>query len=66
MTLDKHPRSLSFYHQDIDLQLFNWHYTDLPKFYTFGTKERILYENFVKVNQDVEKMCNEIMQFAKK
>ena len=45
------------------------HYTDLPKFYTFGTKEqkeRILYENFVKVNQDVEKMCNEIMQFAKK
>ena len=57
---------------DFDMKEINEeekHYTDLPKFYTFGTKEqkeRILYENFVKVNQDVEMMCNEIMQFAKK
>lgn len=45
------------------------HYTDLPKFYTFPskeTKEHILYENFVNVNREVEKMCNEIMQFVKK
>ena len=44
-------------------------YIELPKFYTFKSKEdkeRILYENFVKVNREVEEMCREIMQFAKK
>ena len=44
-------------------------YTDLPKFYSFKSredKEHILYENFVQVNRDVEQMCNEIMQFVKK
>ncbi len=44
-------------------------YTELPKFYTFKSKEdkeHILYENFVKVNRDVEQMCTEIMQFVKK
>ena len=45
------------------------HYTDLPKFYTFGAKEqkeRILYESFVKVNREVDEMCKAISQFAKK
>ena len=45
------------------------HYTDLPKFYTFASKEakeHILYENFVNVNREVEQMCLEITQFAKK
>ena len=45
------------------------HYTDLPKFYTFPSKEakeHILYENFVNVNREVEKMCNDITQFVKK
>ena len=44
-------------------------YIELPKFYTFKSKEdkeRILYENFVRVNREVEEMCREIMQFAKK
>lgn len=44
-------------------------YIDLPKFYSFGSKEqkeRILYENFMKVSRDVELMCRESMQFAKK
>ena len=45
------------------------HYTDLPKFYTFPSKEakeHILYENFVNVNREVEQMCLEITQFVKK
>jgi hypothetical protein len=45
------------------------HYTDLPKFYSFPSKEakeHILYENFVNVNREVEKMCLDITQFAKK
>ncbi len=45
------------------------HYTDLPKFYTFPSKEvkeRILYENFVNVNREVEQMCNAVTQFVKK
>jgi hypothetical protein len=45
------------------------HYTDLPKFYSFKSKEdkeHILYENFVKVNREVEEMCREITQFVKK
>ena len=45
------------------------HYTDLPKFYTFPSKEakeHILYENFVNVNREVEQMCLDITQFAKK
>ena len=45
------------------------HYTDLPKFYTFKSKEEkehILYENFVKVNREVDEMCRAITQFAKK
>ena len=44
-------------------------YTDLPKFYSFKSKEdkeHILYENFVKVNCEVEEMCREITQFVKK
>ena len=44
-------------------------YTDLPKFYTFPSreaKEHILYENFVQVNREVEQMCIDITQFAKK
>ena len=44
-------------------------YTDLPKFYTFPSKEakeHILYENFVNVNREVEQMCITITQFAKK
>ena len=44
-------------------------YTELPKFYTFKSKEdkeHILYENFVKVNREVEEMCREITQFVKK
>jgi hypothetical protein len=44
-------------------------YIELPKFYTFKSKEdkeRILYENFVRVKREVEEMCREIMQFAKK
>ena len=45
------------------------HYIELPKFYTFKSKddrERILYENFVNVNREVEEMCREITQFVKK
>jgi len=45
------------------------HYVDLPKFYTFPSKEakeHILYENFVNVNREVEKMCLDITQFVKK
>ncbi|MCQ2145946.1 MAG: type IV secretory system conjugative DNA transfer family protein [Bacteroidales bacterium] len=45
------------------------HYVDLPKFYTFPSKEakeHILYENFVNVNREVEEMCRTITQFAKK
>ena len=44
-------------------------YTDLPKFYTFPSKEakeHILYENFVQVNREVDQMCIDITQFAKK
>ena len=44
-------------------------YTDIPKFYTFPSseaKEHILYENFVKVNREVDEMCRAITQFAKK
>ncbi|MBR4226492.1 MAG: type IV secretory system conjugative DNA transfer family protein [Candidatus Methanomethylophilaceae archaeon] len=44
-------------------------YTELPKFYTFKSKEdkeHILYENFVKVNREVEDMCRQITQFVKK
>ena len=44
-------------------------YTDLPKLYTFPSreaKEHILYENFVQVNREVEQMCIDITQFAKK
>ena len=43
-------------------------YTDLPKFYTFPSKEakeHILYENFVQVNREVDQMCIDITQFAK-
>ena len=29
-------------------------------------KEHILYENFVKVNREVEDMCRQITQFVKK
>ena len=45
------------------------HYTDLPKFYTFPSKEireHVLYENFVTVNREVDEMCKAITQFAKK
>lgn len=45
------------------------HYTDLPKFYSFKSreeKEHILYENFVKVNSEVDEMCKTITQFVKK
>ena len=44
-------------------------YTDLPKFYTFPSKEvreHVLYENFVTVNREVDEMCKAITQFAKK
>ena len=44
-------------------------YLPLPKFYSFPSKdarERILYENFINVNRDVEQMCRTITQFAKK
>lgn len=42
-------------------------YVDLPKFYTFkskDTRERILYSNFIQVNQDVKEMIDDI--FMKK
>lgn len=45
------------------------HYVDLPKFYSFSSKEakeHILYENFVNVNREVDAMCKTITQFAKK
>ena len=45
------------------------HYVDLPKFYTFPSKEakeHILYENFVNVNREVDEMCKTIQQYAKK
>ena len=44
-------------------------YMALPKFYTFPSREareRILYENFVNVNREVDEMCHAITQFAKK
>ena len=44
-------------------------YIDLPKLYTFPSreaKEHILYENVVQVNREVEQMCIDITQFAKK
>ena len=44
-------------------------YMPLPKFYTFSSREareRILYENFVNVNREVDEMCHTITQFAKK
>jgi hypothetical protein len=44
-------------------------YTDLPKFFTFPSKEAkeyIIYENFVQVNREVDQMCIDITQFAKK
>ena len=44
-------------------------YVDLPKFYTFPSKEakeHILYENFVNVNREVDDMCRLILQHAKK
>lgn len=44
-------------------------YLPLPKFYSFPSKdarERILYENFINVNRDVEQMCRTITQFARK
>ena len=44
-------------------------YTELPNFYTFPSKEakeHMLYENFVQVNREVDQMCIDITQFAKK
>jgi len=41
----------------------------IPKFYNFPSKdakERILYRNFVHVNQDVKDMINEISKFKTK
>ena len=42
---------------------------EIPKFYNFPSKdakERILYKNFVRVNQDVKDMINEISKFKTK
>ena len=44
-------------------------YTDLPNIYTFPSKEakeHILYANFVRFNHEVDQMCIDITQFAKK
>lgn len=41
----------------------------LPKFYNFPSveaRERILYANFLKINQDVKDMIAEIQEFYKK
>ena len=41
----------------------------LPKFYNFPSveaRERILYANFLKVNQEVKDMIAEIQEFYKK
>ena len=44
-------------------------YMELPKFYTFPSREareRILYDNFLRVNQDIKDMILEIQMFRKK
>ena len=44
-------------------------YVPLPKFYTFPSKEareRVLYANFLRVNQDVKDMIKEILGFKKR
>ena len=41
----------------------------IPKFYNFPSpeaRERILYQNFLQVNQDVKDMIKEVLQYAKK
>ena len=41
----------------------------LPKFYNFPSveaRERILYANFLKINQEVKDMIAEIQEFYKK
>ena len=41
----------------------------IPKFYQFESpemRERILYSNFLQVNQDVKDMIKEIQEFNKK
>ena len=41
----------------------------LPKFYNFlsvEARERILYANFLKINQEVKDMITEIQEFYKK
>lgn len=44
-------------------------YVPLPKFYSFPSKEareRVLYANFLRVNQDIKDMIKEIQQFRVK
>ena len=44
-------------------------YVLLPKFYSFPSKEareRVLYANFLRVNQDIKDMIKEIQQFRVK
>lgn len=45
------------------------HYVPLPKFYTFESREareRVLYQNFVQVGQDIKDMINEILKYKTK
>ena len=44
-------------------------YVPLPKFYSFPSREareRVLYANFLRVNQDIKDMIREIQQYRVK
>lgn len=44
-------------------------YVPLPKFYSFPSREareRVLYSNFLRVNQDIKDMIKEIQQYRVK
>ena len=44
-------------------------YVPLPKFYSFPSKEareRVLYANFLRVNQDIKDMIKDIQQYRVK
>ena len=52
-----------------DIQKEESEYVPLPKFYTFKSRdarERILYQNFVSVGQDVKNMIRDVLQYKVK